>query len=155
MPDGLAPNCAARGGDVSQLRLQLWQHRHLRRLEPEWGCFAGAPFGDIGADPTKPSSGTPTVAFARLRDGASYTMLVAELVQGQGSDLRGFTWYGPTSGYASYLGPNMWRLGCVDGAGSMRLPVLHQPALYLVRAPGPVAGGTGRELFIRRVASTS
>ena len=68
--------------------------------------FAGAPFGDIGADPTKPSSGTPTVAFAQLRDGTSNTMLVAELVQGQGSDLRGFTWYGPTSGYASYLGPN-------------------------------------------------
>jgi prepilin-type processing-associated H-X9-DG protein len=68
--------------------------------------FAGAPFGDIGADPTHPNSGMPSVALARITDGASSTMLAAELVQGQGTDLRGFTWYGPTSGFTSYNGPN-------------------------------------------------
>jgi prepilin-type N-terminal cleavage/methylation domain-containing protein/prepilin-type processing-associated H-X9-DG protein len=68
--------------------------------------FAGAPFGDIGADPTNLTSGTRTVGFAQILDRTSNTMLVAELVQGQGADLRGFTWYGPTSGYTAYLGPN-------------------------------------------------
>jgi hypothetical protein len=33
-------------------------------------------------------------------------VLAAEVVQGQGADLRGFTWYGPSSGYTAYLGPN-------------------------------------------------
>jgi prepilin-type processing-associated H-X9-DG protein len=68
--------------------------------------FKGAPFGDIGADPTQPRSGAPTVRLAQFTDGTSRTMLAAELVQGQGVDLRGFTWYGPTSGFTSYLGPN-------------------------------------------------
>jgi prepilin-type N-terminal cleavage/methylation domain-containing protein/prepilin-type processing-associated H-X9-DG protein len=68
--------------------------------------FGGAPFGDIGADPTQPNSGTRTVALARITDGTSRTMLAAEQVQGQGADLRGFTWYGPTSGFTTYIGPN-------------------------------------------------
>ncbi len=68
--------------------------------------FAGAPFGDIGADPTHLSSGTRTVGLAQIIDGTSRTMLAAELVQGQGADLRGFTWYGPNSGFTSYLAPN-------------------------------------------------
>jgi prepilin-type processing-associated H-X9-DG protein len=33
-------------------------------------------------------------------------MLAAEVVQGQGADLRGFTWYGPSSGFTTFLGPN-------------------------------------------------
>jgi prepilin-type processing-associated H-X9-DG protein len=68
--------------------------------------FGGAPFGDIGADPTHPNSGTRSVALARILDGTSVTMLAAELIQGQGADLRGFTWYGPTSGFTTYIGPN-------------------------------------------------
>lgn len=68
--------------------------------------FAGAPFGDIGADPTHPNSGTRSVRLAAITDGTSRTMLAAELIQGQGADLRGFTWYGPTSGFTTYIGPN-------------------------------------------------
>ena len=69
--------------------------------------FGGAPFGDIGADPTHPNSGSRTVGVALITDGTSGTMLAAELVQGQGADLRGFTWYGPTSGFTTYIiGPN-------------------------------------------------
>jgi prepilin-type N-terminal cleavage/methylation domain-containing protein/prepilin-type processing-associated H-X9-DG protein len=68
--------------------------------------FGGAPFGDIGADPTHPNSGTRSVGLAQITDGTSRTLLAAELVQGQGADLRGFTWYGPNSGFTAYLGPN-------------------------------------------------
>ena len=45
------------------------------------------------------------------------------------------------------LGPERRAAGRVDGAGSMRLQVLHQPALYLVRAPGPVAVVLAAESF--------
>jgi prepilin-type N-terminal cleavage/methylation domain-containing protein len=68
--------------------------------------FAGAPFTDIGADPTGQTPGLRTVGFAEFQDGTGSTVLAAEVVQGQGADLRGFTWYGPSSGYTSYLGPN-------------------------------------------------
>ena len=68
--------------------------------------FGGAPFGDIGANPKKPRSGTPTVSLSSIRDGTSNTLLAAELIQGEGADLRGFTWYGPQAGFTSFLGPN-------------------------------------------------
>jgi hypothetical protein len=68
--------------------------------------FGGAPFTDIGADPTGKTPGYRTVGFAEFRDGTGTTVLAAEVVQGQGADLRGFTWYGPSSGMTSYLGPN-------------------------------------------------
>jgi prepilin-type N-terminal cleavage/methylation domain-containing protein/prepilin-type processing-associated H-X9-DG protein len=68
--------------------------------------FEGAPFTDIGADPKEPASGTPSVSLARITDGTTSTILAGELVQGQGADLRGFTWYGPASGFTTYLGPN-------------------------------------------------
>jgi prepilin-type N-terminal cleavage/methylation domain-containing protein/prepilin-type processing-associated H-X9-DG protein len=75
--------------------------------EPYGGVtFGGAPFGDIGADPTHQTPGQPTVRFASITDGTSNTALAAEVIQGQAADLRGFTWYGPSSGFTSYLGPN-------------------------------------------------
>ncbi|MER3417362.1 MAG: prepilin-type cleavage/methylation domain-containing protein [Gemmataceae bacterium] len=39
-------------------------------------------------------------------DGTSNTILLAEVVQGQGRDLRGFTWWGDASGFSAYQGPN-------------------------------------------------
>lgn len=33
-------------------------------------------------------------------------MLVAEVLQGQGRDLRGFTWWGDASEFTTYLAPN-------------------------------------------------
>lgn len=68
--------------------------------------FGGAPFSDIGVDPTDPGRGHSTVRLADLIDGTSNTILVAEVVQGAGADLRGFTWYGPSSGFTTFLGPN-------------------------------------------------
>jgi prepilin-type N-terminal cleavage/methylation domain-containing protein len=68
--------------------------------------FGGAPFTDIGADPTHQTPGQPTARFANITDGTSNTALAAEVVQGHGADLRGFTWYGPSSGFTAYIGPN-------------------------------------------------
>ena len=51
--------------------------------------FGGAPFTDIGADPTGQTPGQPTVGFAQFRDGTSNTVLAAEVVQGRGPTSAG------------------------------------------------------------------
>jgi hypothetical protein len=79
----------------------LYQDQNLNGVR-----FAGAPFGDIGADPTGRTPGSRTVGLAEFQDGTGTTALASEVVQGQGADLRGFTWYGPSSGTTAYLGPN-------------------------------------------------
>jgi prepilin-type N-terminal cleavage/methylation domain-containing protein len=79
----------------------LYQDSNLQGV-----AFGGAPFHDIGADPTGRQRGQRTVSFAEILDGTSSTLLAAEVIQGQGADLRGFTWYGPTSGFNTYLAPN-------------------------------------------------
>lgn len=60
--------------------------------------FRGAPFRNA-------QSGKPST-FADFQDGTSNTLLVAEVIQGQGSDLRGFAWWGDASGFETYLSPN-------------------------------------------------
>ncbi|TWU23114.1 Type II secretion system protein G precursor [Novipirellula galeiformis] len=44
--------------------------------------------------------------FRDIIDGTSSTLMVAEVRQGQGSDLRGFLWWRDASGFQAYLGPN-------------------------------------------------
>ena len=70
-------------------------------------AFGGAPFGDVGsplADHSRPP--TRTATFADLTDGASQTLLLGEVVVGQGADLRGFSWWGDAAGFETYFGPN-------------------------------------------------
>lgn len=63
-----------------------------------------------GGAPFKPS----TVAFKKtssmtlplITDGTSNTILLGEVVQGQRSDLRGFSWWGDAAGMTGFLGPN-------------------------------------------------
>jgi prepilin-type N-terminal cleavage/methylation domain-containing protein len=68
--------------------------------------FGGAPFTDVGYDPANPGPVHGTIRLSNFIDGTSTTMLAAEVVQGEGTDLRGFTWYGPSSGFTAYCGPN-------------------------------------------------
>ena len=57
--------------------------------------FQGAPF----------TCGHP-VALETIRDGTSSTLMLSELIQGQGHDLRGLTWWGSGSGFETSLRPN-------------------------------------------------
>jgi prepilin-type N-terminal cleavage/methylation domain-containing protein/prepilin-type processing-associated H-X9-DG protein len=56
--------------------------------------FRGAPFG------VEPRT------LPGLGDGTSNTLMVSELIQGQGGDLRGCTWWGPGAGFVTSLRPN-------------------------------------------------
>jgi prepilin-type N-terminal cleavage/methylation domain-containing protein len=69
--------------------------------------FGGAPFVDIGsplADYFRPSQ--PTQSMSSIKDGTSQTLLLAEVVVGQGRDLRGFSWWGDAATFESFLAPN-------------------------------------------------
>jgi len=63
----------------------------------------GAPFRVISVPGAVPDG---TYDFASFQDGTSNTMLVAEVLVGRGSDLRGFSWWGDASGFETYQGPN-------------------------------------------------
>ena len=69
--------------------------------------FGGAPFGDVGsplADQLRPAKST--VALRDLTDGTSTTLLLSEVVVGQGADLRGFSWWGDAAGFEASVPPN-------------------------------------------------
>ena len=57
--------------------------------------FGGAPFANLKA-----------FKMRDLTDGTSNTLLVAEVIQGNGTDLRGFGWWGDAAQFTTYLGPN-------------------------------------------------
>jgi prepilin-type processing-associated H-X9-DG protein len=72
-----------------------------------WG---EAPFGNaklIEPRTTPVQRKTPVgKPMAEMTDGTSQTMLAAEVRQGQGRDLRGFSFWGDASNFTAYLGPN-------------------------------------------------
>jgi prepilin-type N-terminal cleavage/methylation domain-containing protein/prepilin-type processing-associated H-X9-DG protein len=69
--------------------------------------FGGAPFSDVGT-PIADHSRTPwpTFSFRDIPDGLSNTLIAAEVIVGQGADLRGFSWWGDAAGFETYLAPN-------------------------------------------------
>jgi prepilin-type N-terminal cleavage/methylation domain-containing protein/prepilin-type processing-associated H-X9-DG protein len=87
------------------------------------GCvpFLGAPFGyynnsDLVNDspypwttpPTDPSKGQmgQQQTIQGISDGTSNTLAFSEVIQGTGSDLRGYTWWGGAAGFTAFIGIN-------------------------------------------------
>ena len=68
----------------------------------------------------------PTVGFAAITDGLSNTMLLSEVVVGQGQDLRGFSWWGDAATYEAFSTPN-----------SSFPDVLFSPIYCINRSPNP------------------
>jgi prepilin-type N-terminal cleavage/methylation domain-containing protein/prepilin-type processing-associated H-X9-DG protein len=62
--------------------------------------YQGIPF--LGA-PYAPNKGFPIMS---ITDGTSNTLLMTEVLQGQGTDVRGFTWWGPATGITTFATPN-------------------------------------------------
>jgi prepilin-type N-terminal cleavage/methylation domain-containing protein len=69
--------------------------------------FGGAPLVDIGSplgDYNQPARAT--VGFSAISDGLSNTMLLSEVIVGQGQDLRGFSWWGDAATFEAFSTPN-------------------------------------------------
>ena len=64
----------------------------------------------FGKAPFAAASGTAGAqtqyGMASITDGTSNTLLVAEVRQAEGKDLRGFSWWGDAAGFTAYLQPN-------------------------------------------------
>jgi prepilin-type N-terminal cleavage/methylation domain-containing protein/prepilin-type processing-associated H-X9-DG protein len=57
--------------------------------------------------PQHGKAGEPAGSVAAMADGTSNTLMVAELIQGQGgNDLRGFIWWGNATGFTAFNLPN-------------------------------------------------
>jgi prepilin-type N-terminal cleavage/methylation domain-containing protein len=63
--------------------------------------FGGAPF--YGSENPK---SPPVTKFREITDGLSNTLIFSETVQGKGTDLRGFTWWGWAAGFETFMAPN-------------------------------------------------
>ena len=74
--------------------------------------FGGAPFCDIyprtvnGVTVGSTVSQSGTIGIAQISDGTSNTLMVSEIVQAQGGDLRGFVHWGDASAFETLLKPN-------------------------------------------------
>jgi prepilin-type N-terminal cleavage/methylation domain-containing protein/prepilin-type processing-associated H-X9-DG protein len=51
-------------------------------------------------------AGQPQQTLVNITDGTSNTLMVAEVIQGKGGDLRGFSWWGNASGFTTFNLPN-------------------------------------------------
>jgi prepilin-type N-terminal cleavage/methylation domain-containing protein/prepilin-type processing-associated H-X9-DG protein len=51
-------------------------------------------------------AGQPQQSLENIKDGTSTTLMVSEVVQGQGADLRGFIWWGNATGFTAFNPPN-------------------------------------------------
>jgi prepilin-type N-terminal cleavage/methylation domain-containing protein/prepilin-type processing-associated H-X9-DG protein len=51
-------------------------------------------------------AGQPQQPLVQITDGTSNTLMVAEVIQGQGGDDRGFSWWGNASGFTAFNLPN-------------------------------------------------
>lgn len=90
--------------------------------------------------------------------------LVAEVLQGQGSDLRGFTWWGDACEFTTYLAPNssqpdrIYTAGYCNNQPLRNLPCdvssTSSPTMFAARSRHPggvqVAFGDGSARLIRQ-----
>jgi prepilin-type N-terminal cleavage/methylation domain-containing protein/prepilin-type processing-associated H-X9-DG protein len=56
---------------------------------------------------------TGGIRLQTIRDGTSNTVMVGEVIQGQGRDLRGFVWWGDAAIVTGYSGPNSPNPDCI------------------------------------------
>ena len=143
-------------------------------LGAPFNCYNGIPTTSAGHDWDDDASATPgilgrPVPFAEIVDGLSNTLLVSETVQGQGSDLRGFTWWGSVSGFVTYMSPNSSEPDVLTGGNCESLvngnppcttmSTLTRPRVMAARSrhPGGVnaAFADGHVAFIKDAISTT
>src|SRR5262249_28456058 len=51
-------------------------------------------------------AGQPQTRLENITDGSANTMMVSEIIRGQGGDLRGYSWWGGAGAYTAWNLPN-------------------------------------------------
>jgi prepilin-type N-terminal cleavage/methylation domain-containing protein len=96
------PNAPANYGGITSHNYGV-NYGNTTVYQAQQYTFAGKTY-TFGQAPFAPNKGLP---LTHIVDGTSETILLAEMVQGQGAkDLRGFAWWGPGSGFVTLAGPN-------------------------------------------------
>ncbi len=70
------------------------------------GIFDPTLFENVTPVTNPPVKQNKKNTMASVSDGLSNTLMVGEILQGKGTDLRGFTWWGSAAGVSTYYGPN-------------------------------------------------
>ncbi len=70
------------------------------------GIFDPTIFEHVTPVANPPVKQTRRVNMGSVTDGLSNTLMVAEVLQGRGSDLRGFAWWSAAAAASTYYGPN-------------------------------------------------
>ncbi len=80
-----------------------------------------------------------------ITDGTSSTLMIGEVLQGRGSDLRGFGWWGDAAGFSTYLSPNSALPDVIYTAGYCNnLPILKLPCTVSTAALPSMFGARSR-----------
>lgn len=75
------------------------------------------------------------VKIAEIPDGLSNTMLMSEVMQGQGSDYRGFAFWGGASGFVTFVGPNSSEPDVMYGASCNLADARNAPCTTQAASP--------------------
>ena len=86
--------------------------------------FGGAPFSDIMSGTTS-QVGVSTIAS--ITDGTSNTMMLGEVIQAQGADLRGFVMWGDAAAFEAYLAPNSPQFDVIYTPTYCKYPYINNP----------------------------
>jgi prepilin-type N-terminal cleavage/methylation domain-containing protein len=60
----------------------------------------------FGHYPQFGKAGQPQVPIQQIPDGTSNTLMASEIIQGKNDDLRGFSWWGGSTGFTTWSPPN-------------------------------------------------
>jgi prepilin-type N-terminal cleavage/methylation domain-containing protein/prepilin-type processing-associated H-X9-DG protein len=118
--------------------------------------FLGAPFtglpgglatgddGPINAAEARTWSRTygKPVRMAEITDGTSNTLMLAELIQGRRTDLRGFTWWGGSAGFVTFLSPNSSSPDVITGGNCITADANNPPCVTASTITRPRMMGT-------------
>jgi prepilin-type N-terminal cleavage/methylation domain-containing protein/prepilin-type processing-associated H-X9-DG protein len=113
---------------------------HRGPASPAYIQYLGGPF--VGDDFNLPFPDRKVGKFRKIEDGLSKTLMASETVQGQNGDLRGFTWWGWSAGFESFVAPNASEPDRLYGAGYC-MPVPPNPPCSAA-TPGDLYMGAAR-----------